>query len=980
MNQSGDQDMTKHLSFELIREHDIPEIDSRARLYRHLKTGAEVLSLINDDENKSFGIAFKTPPADSTGIAHILEHSVLCGSRKYPLKEPFVELLKGSLHTFLNAMTFPDKTAYPVASQNLTDFYNLVDVYLDSVFFPRLSEDTFRQEGWHYELDDPDAPLEFKGVVFNEMKGAYSSAERRLDDLSQRSLFPETTYGFSSGGDPRVMPDLTYADFKAFHERLYHPSNARAFFYGDDDPDERLNILDAYFSQFDARDPEAGIALQPRFAEPRHVADTYPASAEETEGPARDGMVTVNWMFEEPEDTMGHLALAVLDYILWGTPAAPLRKALTDSGLGEGLLGGGISDILLQPTASFGLKGVDPARTGEVEALVLETLSRLANEGIKTETVAAALNTAEFQLRENNTGAFPRGLSLMFRALRPWLHGKDPLAPLMFAGPFETLKLELEKQRLFEPMIRRLFLDNPHRTTVVLTADPDQAAREATAERARLDAARAQMDDDALNRTIEVTRTLRAQQEAADPPELLAKVPGLALSDLPRTERPIPRETDEVGGVPVIRHELATNGILYVDLGFDLHALDRELLEYVPLFSAALFQTGTGREDSVALSERIGRETGGIRPQKMIAATREGGRSSAWLFVRAKAMPEHADNLLAILKEVLSDARLDNKERIRQMVLEEKAGFEGRLSGIGHHLVDLRLRAGFGEANRLAEEMDGISHLYFLRRLAKLIDSDWEAVHAALVRIRDTLIGRGAMLVNVTTDSAIWGRFAPKLGTFLADLPKGGAGGGEWTFGAAPGNEGLTFPAQVNYVGKGADLRALGYTPGGAAAAAIKWLNTSYLWDRIRVQGGAYGGFARFNPFSGGFTFLSYRDPNLTRTLDAFDGAGTYLGTEAANADFTRAIIGGISDIDRYMLPDAKGFTSLLRHLTGDTEEVRQTRRDELLAAGPADFRALGEALEEVARSGRTVVMGSDTAIGAANAERNGFLDVTKLL
>ncbi len=469
--------------FELVREQEVSEYNSTARLYRHAKTGAELLSLANADENKVFGITFRTPPRDSTGVAHILEHSVLCGSRKYPVKAPFVELMKGSLATFLNAMTFPDKTCYPVASTNLQDFYNLVDVYLDAVFYPRITPRTLEQEGWHYELESVDAPLSYKGVVYNEMKGNYSSPDYILGELSQRSLFPDTTYGEDSGGDPKHIPDLTYDSFKAFHERCYHPSNALIYFSGDDPSEERLRLLDRWLSAFEPIEPKAIPALQPRFPSPKPLAATYAGNRS-----GKTGMVTVNWMLDEITDAETGLALSILEHALMGTPASPLRKALIDSGLGEDVTGG-LERALRQGTFSVGLKGIDPGDAGKVEALILHTLAALAEKGIDRLTIEATMNTAEFRLRENNTGGFPQGMALMFRALEGWTYGRDPAAPLAFERPLASLKARLESgERVFEAMIRRLLLTNTHRTTVVLQADPEQAEREAAASRAHLDA------------------------------------------------------------------------------------------------------------------------------------------------------------------------------------------------------------------------------------------------------------------------------------------------------------------------------------------------------------------------------------------------------------------------------------------------------------------------------------------------------------
>src|SRR5215831_16822364 len=504
--------MTATHGFELIREQKVAEINALARHYRHDATGAELLSLVNNDENKVFGVSFATPPKDSTGVAHILEHSVLCGSRKYPIKEPFVELMKSSLNTFLNAMTFPDKTCYPVASQNVQDFYNLIDVYLDAVFFPRLTSQIFQQEGWHYEIDAPDAPLTYKGVVFNEMKGNYSSPDSLLSEFSQRSLYPDITYGVDSGGEPKHIPDLTYEQLKAFHGRYYHPSNAKLFFYGDDDPDERLRLLDARLREFNRITVDALVPLQPRFSAPKRLTHSYPAGeAGRAPGePAKEAMLTVNWMLDEPADVESALALNILEEILVGTPAAPLYKALIDSGFGEALAGRGLDDGLRQPMFSIGLKGIDLSNAERIDALIADTLSGLAHNGIDPLTIEAAVNTVEFRLRENNTGAFPRGIAFMLRALQVWLHGRDPLAPLAFERPLAAIKARLAgDKRYFETLLKQSLIDNPHRTVLMLKPDPDLAERNAQQERVRLEAVRAGMSEGELGALVQATTTLR---------------------------------------------------------------------------------------------------------------------------------------------------------------------------------------------------------------------------------------------------------------------------------------------------------------------------------------------------------------------------------------------------------------------------------------------------------------------------------------
>ncbi|KKB07518.1 insulinase family protein [Devosia chinhatensis] len=964
-----------HPAFEIVRDENIAEINSQAKLYRHKKTGAEVLSLVNDDENKVFGITFKTPPEDSTGIAHILEHSVLCGSEKYPVKKPFVELLKGSMHTFLNAMTFPDKTAYPVASQNLKDFYNLVDVYLDAVLFPLISEETFEQEGWHYELESLDAPLVYKGVVFNEMKGVYSSPDSVMHTLTQNALYPDTTYGKSSGGDPKVIPELTYEQFKRFHRTYYHPSNARVVFAGDDPADKRLEILDAYFSRFERIAIDAEVKLQPRWNAPRAVSGTYAGTIDPDK--RRDGMVSVNWMIEPAQSREEVLSHGMLSYLLAGNSAAPLRKTLTESGLGEGMIGGGISSYLRQPMASFGLKGVDPADAGKIEALVLDTLAEIARTGFSAEQVEAAVNTFEFNLREQNTGSYPRGMTYMFNALGTWLHGGDPLAPLSFETALESLKQKARGEH-FQGLIRSLFLDNPHRATVKLEADPDQGAREAKVEADTLSSVRAGLSEADLAAVLERTERLKALQESVDKPEDLARIPTLTLADLDRSIRTIPTEECTLGGARALYHRLPTLGIAYLDIGFDLHVLDKALLPYLPLFGRALLQTGTGKEDFVSLTQRIGRTTGGIAQHRGLATRQDGAGTAAWFFLSGKAVPDKFGAMLEIFSDVLLDARLDNRERFRQMALEEKAGFEARLVPGGNGIVDTRLKAGLTEAGWIAEQMSGVSYGRFLKDLVKRIDSDWEAVESVLRRIRDTLFNRGRMVINLTTDEAIWDRAQGELTTFAQALPDTHHADADWSHDFAPADEGLVIPAQVNYVGKGANLKALGFDLSAASAVALRLLNTTYLWDKVRVQGGAYGGSSRFDLSSGNFAFLSYRDPNLTKTLDVYDNAAKALRAEIGETDLVRSVIGVVGDLDRPEFVDAKGYSAMWRILNGTSDELRQRRRDEILATSRADFLALADALDAVAAQGHVVVLGGEAAINAANEKQPGLLSVSK--
>jgi len=950
--------------FTVLRDEPLVEYAARAVLYRHDRTGAEVLSLSLDDENKVFGAAFRTPPANSTGVPHILEHSVLCGSRKYPVKEPFVELLKGSLHTFLNAFTYPDKTCYPVASTNLRDFYNLVDVYLDAVFFPRIPRHVFLQEGWHFELTEA-GELIRSGVVFNEMKGVYSSADSVLAEFSQRLLFPDTTYGVDSGGDPKVIPSLTYEEFKAFHAAYYHPSNARFFFSGNDDPVERLRLLAAYLDQFDARPVDSHVALQQPFAGPRVTDMPYAAAP----GQADRGFVTVNWLLPEAADQDLVLTLDVLEHVLIGLPSSPLRKALLDSGLGEDLAGGGLESELRQIIFSVGLKGIKPGTAGEVEKLVRGALSGLAEAGLPADAVEAGLNALEFALRENNTGSFPRGLSMMLRALTTWLHDGDPLTPLRFTGPLERLKKRLAAgEPVLEDAIRTYLLGNPHRVTLSLSPDTELDVRRLAAEKEELAAIAAGLDA-AGRRAIQADQEeLRRFQETPDAPEDLAKIPSLALADLARDETPIPQQDRGAGDARLMLHPLETSGIAYLDLAFPLAGVPDRLVPLTPLFGRALLELGTDRRDAVALTRRIAAKTGGISREAFVSSVLGGSRDdvAARLVRRGKATMEKMPELLDILEEILSSTDFGNRERFTQMAIEAKSRLERRLAPAGHATAGSRLRARYTLAGSVGERLRGVSQLFFLRDLVERVTADYDAVRRDLETLREVVLTRRGSVAGLTTSPGDMAGFETAVAGFLGRLSDAAPAPAVWERPQLPDAEGIAIPAQIHYVGLGLDLAKTGWTFDGADLVASRYLRMAYLWDRVRVRGGAYGAFCSLDRVAGQAIFVSYRDPNTDATLDVFRQAGRYLmDASFSDEEMTRAVIGTIGDIDAYMLPDAKGHVAMARRLIGDDAETRAALRAQVLAAGANRFRQFGEALDAAAENPSIVVLGPATSLDA---------------
>ncbi|KZV37449.1 presequence protease 1, chloroplastic/mitochondrial-like [Dorcoceras hygrometricum] len=984
----ADDSVAKKLGFEKVSEEFIEECKSKAVLYKHKKTGAEIMSVSNEDENKVFGIVFRTPPKDSTGIPHILEHSVLCGSRKYPLKEPFVELLKGSLHTFLNAFTYPDRTCYPVASTNTKDFYNLVDVYLDAVFFPKCVNDikTFQQEGWHYELNDPSEDITYKGVVFNEMKGVYSQPDSILGRASQQALFPDNAYGVDSGGDPQVIPKLNFEEFKEFHRKYYHPSNARIWFYGDDDPTQRLRILSEYLDMFEANSApeESKIDSQKLFSEPIRVVEKYPAT--EAADSKQKHMVCLNWLLSEtPLDLETELAVGFLDHLMMGTPASPLRKILLESGLGEAIVGGGVQDELLQPQFSIGLKGVSEDDIQKVEELIMRTLKKLADEGFDSDAVEASMNTIEFSLRENNTGSFPRGLALMLRSVGKWIYDLDPFEPLKYQEPLKALKARMAKEgskAVFAPLIEKLILNNPHLATIEMQPDPEKASRDEAIEKENLEKVKANMTPEDLAELARATHELRLKQETPDPPEALKCVPCLSLQDIPKEPMHIPTEVGDINGVKVLQHDLFTNDVLYAEVVFNMSSLRQELLPLVPLFCQSLLEMGTKDMDFVQLNQLIGRKTGGISVYPFTSSVRDKKDPCSHIIVRGKAMSERSEDLFNLVNCVLQDVQLTDQKRFKQFVAQSKARMENRLRGSGHGIAAARMDAKLNVAGWISEQMGGLSYLEFLRTLERRVDEDWSEISASLEEIRKTLISKNDCLINLTADGKILKNSEKHISNFLDMLPNTfPVGSIPLNSRLSPTNEAIVVPTQVNYVGKAANLFDTGYKLKGSAYVISKYLNNTWLWDRVRVSGGAYGGFCDFDTHSGVFSYLSYRDPNLLKTLDVYDGTSNFLKELEMDDDaLTKAIIGTIGDVDAYQLPDAKGYSSLLRYLLGVTEEDRQMRREEILSTRLNDFKELADFIEAVKDSGVVVAVTSPDDVDAANKLRPNFFEVKKAL
>eukprot|EP00560_Eucampia_antarctica_P004850 CAMPEP_0197831322 /NCGR_PEP_ID=MMETSP1437-20131217/9214_1 /TAXON_ID=49252 ORGANISM="Eucampia antarctica, Strain CCMP1452" /NCGR_SAMPLE_ID=MMETSP1437 /ASSEMBLY_ACC=CAM_ASM_001096 /LENGTH=1100 /DNA_ID=CAMNT_0043434181 /DNA_START=53 /DNA_END=3355 /DNA_ORIENTATION=+ len=1002
-----------HPSFDVIEKDVVTEYGAYCTLYRHKKSGAELLSVANDDDNKVFGITFRTPPEDSTGVPHILEHSVLCGSRKYKTKDPFVQLLQGSLQTFLNAFTYPDRTCYVVASQNTKDFYNLINVYADAVYHPRATKDPMvhAQEGWHLELENKEDPLTYKGVVYNEMKGVYSSADSLLNRESQRSIFPDNTYGVDSGGDPVDIPDLSFEQFAEFHAKFYHPANSRIFFAGDDDVSTRLSLMDEYLSDFDASPdskPGSEIKWQKKsFTEPKFERYPYPVGADQPE----THMVMINWLLNDrPFTPTEDLTVTVLDHLMTGTASSVLRKALMESGLGAAITGGGLSDELLQATFSMGLKGVEPDNVKAVEKLIMDTFEKIAEEGFSEDDIASTMNTIEFQMREFNTGSFPKGLSFMLGSMSKWIYDESPTQALKFEEPLAELKATIAESgaEVFQQYIRDNLINNVHRSIVEMVPSRTLEEEQLEEEKNRLAAIKEKLTDEELDEIISKTSELKKLQASEDSVEERATIPSLEISDLKResTEYPIEvTENENESGVTVVRHELvSTSGIAYVKFGVDISGLSLDDVSLLPILTRMMKDNGAGELSDIELSRKIGTHTGGagvglftttIRSETEEEGTvSDGNHMLTKLTLQGKATTDKIDELFSIFSLMLTKANLDSQKKVIEMLKESKSGLESGIQGSGHSFANTRMSSRYTPAGYIDEKMSGITYLNSVKIMLEEAEKDWPTFLARLEKMRDTILDnetcRNGMFLDITGEKAVMDGIQSNVESFLENLPGDAKGSAlidfhneehpwltqaktEMVKNAPIADEGFVVPTQVSYVGKGGKLFDVGEKVPASSAVVSKFLRTGYLWDNVRVIGGAYGGFCTFNSQSGFFSFLSYRDPNLADTIDVYDNAADAL-IEAADLfekdpdALNTAIVGAMGDMDGALSPDQKGWTQFQRWITRQSPERRQKVRNEIIDTKASDFKMFGERLKALKQPSVAVVSSKRAFEEAAEA------------
>ena len=945
--------------FKLVRRTDIDELRAEALEFEHIKTGAKLFFLNADDDNKVFYIGFRTPPTDDSGVAHIIEHSVLCGSKKYPLKEPFVELVKGSLNTFLNAMTYPDKTVYPVASRNPKDFRNLEDVYLDAVFNPAIysTPEILMQEGWHYEITDPADPLTCSGVVYNEMKGALSAPESILSSKIDRAVYPDNCYRFESGGDPEAIPSLTLEKFIDFHKRYYHPSNSYIYLYGDVDIDEQLAYLDReYLSHYDRLDIDSSIAQQPPFDQMRRGEDFYPIGDEDD--PAEKTFLTLNFVVGNNLELTKMCALNILEHALLTSSAAPLRKALVDAHIGKDV-DSSFDEDYLQPTFSIEISGSEAARADEFYELTMSTLKKIAADGIDRDLLQSAINTYEFSTREADFGATPRGLVFGLRVLKSWLYDGDPAAQLQYETTLDELKAGL-KTDYYERLIDECFINNPHCVLFTLKPSKTVAKEREARQAASLEKIKAALKPDELQSIIDNTQKLKARQEAPETPEALETIPLLKLDDIRKEAERLPLKFRDLDGTRILDSCIETNGIIYLNLYFDASRVPQDKLFHALLLATLLGEIDTKDHSYEEIATLTDTHLGGIG-MGLTAISKNNQPDSFFpkLKVNVKALASKLPEMSDLLIEIFTGSIFVNKKRIREIIEETQINIELGLQRAAQHVVVLRIASYLSKTGAYTNETL-LPYNQFLKELLSNFDERFDDLVDDLYDVMTRLVNKNGLIVGVTANDDIYKQFVPHLSRFLKALPTEEFKVEHYHFPLKPKNEGFMSQSRVQYVGKGANFISLGYEFTGALHVLETIMRYEYLWTLIRVQGGAYGAMVSFTR-NGGMHFCSYRDPNLERTFVVFDQTAEFLKRfKVSDREMDKYIIGTISKLDHPLTPSMKGNAAMECYLRNITFDDRQKARDEVLATRQETIRALAPMIDDCMRANNLCVFGNE--------------------
>jgi len=971
--------------FRVLRVEQIADLRVTAYEIEHEKTGAKLLHLHSSDRENLFSIGFRTPPSDSTGVPHILEHSVLAGSEKYPLKDAFNELVRGTLQTFINAFTYPDKTIYPVASQVKTDFFNLARVYTDLVLHPRLLPETFLQEGHHLEFVDPEditSDLTISGIVYNEMKGAYSSPETLMFKEIQEALYPDTTYAFDSGGNPEKIPTLSYDEFQAFHRLYYSPSNARFFLYGDIPTAEHLAFLEEMLAGFDRTSVDSEVGCQPRWTAPAHVHSVYPVGREEPL--AGKTAINMAWMLTENTDDETAILLEILSGILIGSAAAPLRKALIDSGLGEDLSPvTGIERDLRQLLFAVGLRGSDPDKAEAVEACILETLKETVRAGFDRELIEGVLHQIEFQGKEIVRSSYPYGIILMGRVYHTWLYDGDPLSGLNFPRIIENVRRKWEAQPdLFEGLTQTWLLDNPHRVLSILEPSRTIAEEEEGEFQEKMAEMKALWSDRILEEIRETAKRLRRFQGEPDSPEAAASLPKLKAADLERNIETVPTEHRVIEGVPALLHDLFTNGIAYAELAFDVSSVPEELQPYLPLLGKMTNNMGAAGLSYEEMAKRITLKTGGIGFSLNAGMTADGQGHWQRMIFGVSALHRNVRDAVGIMKDVLTAGDLSHETRMRDLLAEKKNGLHAAVVPSGHAFARMAAGAGLSLPAWRDEQWHGRTQLRFVSRIAEEFQKRPAELQEKLAALRSLVFSRDRLLLNMTGDEEGLSLLGEEAKSLVNCLTTGVKEETSPLSGRRPVHAGIAIPAQVSYVARVMTAPNFKHPLSPALLVLARHLSNGFLYKHIRVQGGAYGGMCQFDPMGGMFAFLSYRDPRIVETLDVYQQAMDFIADgKLAPEEMEKAIVGTIGGLDRPTDPSGKGTVAMIRELAGITDDDRRRFREAILDASTESLHeaAVGY-FRAMQKEEGIAVYASEDSLQAANQRLPRKLEVEQLV
>lgn len=949
--------------FKLIEEREIKELNGVARLFEHEKSGARLVNIKNDDDNKVFSISFRTPPEDNTGVPHILEHSVLCGSRKFPTKEPFVELIKGSLNTFLNAMTFPDKTMYPIASRNEKDFFNLMDVYLDAVLYPNLynTPEILMQEGWHYDLEDKNKDLSYKGVVYNEMQGAFSSPEGVLMRKIQESLFKDTIYNFESGGDPDFIPDLTQKDFVAFHKKYYHPSNSYIFLYGNGDIEKELEFIDEkYLKDFDRITVNSEINVQKPYDKMQEITHAYSISKDEDDKDKT--FLSLNFAVGRSTDPELYLAFSILEYLLMDNAAAPIRKALISAGVGKDIFGM-YDNSIIQPSFSVVVKGANESDQTRFKDIVMNTLRKLVKEGIDKKLIEACININEFRLREAETGGYPKGLIYNMNMLDSWLHEGDPFVHLQFEETLTKIKSALTTN-YFEELIDKYMLNNPHSTMLVLKPEKGLADKKEKELKKKLKEIKKSLTDYQLDEIVAQTKKLKERQMTPDTEENLETIPLLSLEDIEKKAESIPQEVKSINKTKVLHQDIFTNKIAYVDFVFDTATVEEDLIPYITLLSRLIGKVDTESHNYSDLSNEININTGGIylAPQAY-ADVNKSFVVHKKMLVKAKALSHKIPEMMQLVAEIIGTSKFDDKARIKEIIQETKSRIEMTIFDRGHSVTANRLASYFSPSGSYVDKLEGLSFYNFIADLDKNLDEKFSDIKFNLERLSKVIFNKVNMIINITSEQEEYDAVLKNMDEVFEVLTTQTLPTIIYKFAAERKNEGLLTPGNVQYVAEGFNFISLGYKYSGKLKVMKTIISLDYLWNKVRVQGGAYGCMVSITR-GGNMVFVSYRDPNIKETLGAYDGAYEYLQNfKCSSREMIKYIIGTISDLDSPLTASRKGDEALSNYIRGLTQNQIQRERDEVLNIKEEDIRELAAIVKNVMDQKYYAVMGNENKI-----------------